>query len=367
MNILTLIPLRNKLLFSLFHNTAEKIIKNGIFNNFRGDKSPATVMCIENIIQDKNIILDLAVIKVPYGGELFTEPVMFNQKILKMLTEKIPFAPLPLPAIIELAKALEQTFKQTQIILIFETSFFVDLPENERFYAIPRNLKDAYKLRRFGYHGLFHQNSMQQAATLGKQEKIISICLEPRPEIAAINDGQVVFVTGGATPLEGLPGETTSGEIDPFIITTIAKKLIWGPEQINRMLCSNSGIYGITGKYQNLNNIFTAEDAKSILAKNIMQYKILLACGAAIASMGGCDCIIFSGIYYELSQKLIKYLKAKLYIHNSELIKYLVVKDSIEQIMVQQSTKFTKKSYGRNTAKYRCDNISNSLDDQFCV
>jgi len=39
--------------------------------------------------------------------------------------------------------------------------------------------------------------------------RILSICLDAQPEIAAVLGRRPITVTGGATPLEGLPGETT--------------------------------------------------------------------------------------------------------------------------------------------------------------
>ena len=55
------------------------------------------------------------------------------------------------------------------------------------------------------------------------------------------------MVTSGATPLEGLPGHTTCGELDPSIVLTLADKLHWGPEQINGVLTMESGLLGLTG------------------------------------------------------------------------------------------------------------------------
>jgi acetate kinase len=340
MNIFTFIPLRNKLQFAIFSDDENKIIKADAFSNFRGQQCLPIMEKLKRKLEKKGLIPDFAVIKVPFGGEVFKGPILFNEETLQLLSEIIPFAPLPIPAIIELAKTFSEVFPGKKLVLLFETAFFVDLPVNEKFYAIPKELSESLKLRRFGYHGLYHLNTMKTVYKKNSRARIISVCLEPRPEIAAIRNGKAVFVTGGATPLEGLPGERTSGEIDPFIITTIAEKLGWGPEQINRMLCSFSGIYGILGTETTLINIFEQKDKKSRLARNIMQYKILLACGAAIASMKGCDDIVFSGIYSSLSSKLKKYLKSKLNFSNVENVTYSTITDSIEEIMAKQALSF---------------------------
>jgi acetate kinase len=90
-------------------------------------------------------------------------------------------------------------------------------------------------LRRWGYHGLFHEAASMEAGRAWRKRgfdqpaRILSICLEAQPEIAAVLGRRPITVTSGATPLEGLPGETNSGEIDPAVALALAGEAGLGP------------------------------------------------------------------------------------------------------------------------------------------
>ena len=84
--------------------------------------------------------------------------------------------------------------------------------------------------------------------------RIISICLEPQPEVAAVKGLRALMVTSGATPLEGIPGHTTCGQIDPSIVLTLSESAGWGPEKINTELTKQSGLLGSGDLYADLRN-----------------------------------------------------------------------------------------------------------------
>jgi acetate kinase len=242
-------------------------------------------------------------------------------------------------------------FPDATLAMAFETAFFVNLPESERRYAIG----DA-SLRRYGYHGLFHQAACMQSE--GRRSsgctRTLSLCLEPRPELAAVIDHTPIMVTSGTTPLEGLPGETTCGEIDPSIILTLAKQLKWGPEQINTLLTRQSGMFGLTGRHVRLGKVMAACSARNdpdgpldshggnrvALACAVLAYRILLAAGAGVAAMGGVDRIVMSGQYVHLGRALAGWLSKRLQAACRHGRRPPVVenKDSLARILADQVT-----------------------------
>jgi acetate kinase len=66
----------------------------------------------------------------------------------------------------------------------------------------------------------------------------------------------VKTVTGGTTPLEGLPGETTCGDLDPGIILYLAEQMKWGPEQINALLTQESGLSSMAQRPLTLSELY---------------------------------------------------------------------------------------------------------------
>ena len=203
-------------------------------------------------------------------------------------------------------------------MLAFETAFFVNLSEREHRYAVNPKLTKDSNLRRFGYHGLWHDAACRQVARkrrdlgLDAPARVLSICLEARPEVAAILGSKPLLVTSGSTPLEGLPGQTTCGELDPGIVLILAQKMGWGPEQINDVLTRQSGWLGLVGKNVTLAEMFHSPRPECALAKEIMRYRLLQVCGAGLAALGGVDTVVFSGRESDLGVELGLWLKEKL-------------------------------------------------------
>ena len=110
--------------------------------------------------------------------------------------------------------------------------------------------------------------------------------------------------SSGVTPLEGIPGETTCGAIDPGVILAMAEDLGWGPELINRVMTRESGLTGYAGRPVTFADLFEAHDMESVQLQEMVKYRLLLACGAGIAAMGGLDAIVFSGRYASLGRML---------------------------------------------------------------
>ena len=255
-------------------------------------------------------------VRVNYGGTEFREPVIADAQVITRLTSLIPQAPLHLPVVLSLLESCQRIFPELPAVLCFETAFFSRLPRRECTYGIDKELSESLGLRRYGYHGLYHEAACAYAAR--KQDdpprarRTLSICLEPHPEIAAVLGTRPIMSTSGATPLEGLPGHTSCGELDPSIVLMLARKLKWGPEQINTALTQQSGLLGLAGHPVMLDDVF-AENATDLeLARSALESRILSACGGGMAAMGGVDDIVFSGRFAQVGEILGPWLAARL-------------------------------------------------------
>jgi acetate kinase len=270
------------------------------------------------LFANKMAQLDMVAIRCPFGGLMFEAPARVSAETLEKLESLVPFAPLHLPALIELARRCEEAFVDVPIIIVFETSFFAALPPYERRYGLDPDAATGSAPCRFGYHGIFHAAACRSATqnlegdNVSSTPRIISICLEPQPEIAAVMGHRPMMVTSGATPLEGLPGHTTCGELDPSIVLTLADKLHWGPEQINGALTMDSGLLGLTGSPVTMASLWKTEGGKCHLARKIIDYRILQACGASIAALGNVDAVVFSGRFADNGNVLGPWLVSKL-------------------------------------------------------
>ena len=274
---------------------------------------PGAVEGLERVLADSRAVAsvgqyvpNVVVFRIPYGGDVFAGPTRMDAAAITRLESLVEHAPLHLPGIVALIRACSTVFKGVPVVGTFETTFFRDLPAHEHLYAVDAKVSRSLHLRRYGYYGHLHQHACRfaEAELALKKARLLSICLEPRPELAAVVGDKPVMVTGGATPLEGLPGEHTSGDIDPSIILTLVQDKWGGLEKINMALTQQSGLLGLAGCTVKLSDLYDSDSPQAQLGRKVFDYRLLLAGGAAIAAMDGLDGIVFSGRYHASGQVL---------------------------------------------------------------
>jgi len=258
--------------------------------------------------------IDVLAIRAVYGGLDFASSIIVdgaNQAKLLRLVSQSPLSVASTTALVADARA---AFPKTPIALAFETSFFVDLPHRETTYALPTT--PGALVRRWGYHGLFHEAATNQLApTLScdkRPARMLSICLDSRPEMAAVLGRTPVAVTSGNTPMEGLPGELNCGEIDPSIVLALACNPTLGPERANLLLTRESGFLGMLGWPATLGEVLTEKRARIARVREHLLYRMSLAAGSSLAALEGLDGVVFSGRYAVHGDKVASYLLPRL-------------------------------------------------------
>jgi len=303
MHILILKPTLRSLSFAVLTDTADEPAVESTLQWAQFDQSTALVydavlQHVQETLRSADLPLPDAIgIRALFGGEPFPAPTFVSQQVLQQLGALAHQAPLHVPRLVELIQAAQRVFVATPIVLAFETSFFVDLPQRERWYGLDPQWMQSQALRRFGYHGIFHDAAVRHVASQLRVTlpRVLSVCLEPRPELAACQGRRPVMVTGGNTPIEGLPGETTCGDVDPSVVLKLAHDTRWGPEETSRVLSCESGLLGLTGRATTISEVLADADNPAPLARDLLRNCLLRACGAGIAALGGLDAIVYSG------------------------------------------------------------------------
>lgn len=254
-------------------------------------------------------------VRAIFGGGLFRKPALLAPETLDAVRRLSAEAPLHIPLLVRYLEECARTFPGVPVALLFETAFFADLPLRERLYGLEAGVMRALGLRRYGFHGLFHEAAVLEFAREPGRPgplRMLSVCLEPKPEVAAVLGRRPVMVTGGSTPMEGLPGHTSCGELDPSIALKLAGSSGAGVEGADRLLARESGLMGLVGRPVTLEEIFRDGQSDVGLARQVMEYRLLRAAGAGVAAMGGLDGIVFSGRFARLADTLGPWLKARL-------------------------------------------------------
>ena len=240
--------------------------------------------------------------RVVHAGEKFASSVVINDEVMAALRECIDLAPLHNPPNITGIEVAKRLMPNVTHVGVFDTAFHQTMPEYAYLYALPYELYQKYRIRRYGFHGTSHQYVSQRAADLlGRSSlelKIITCHLGNGASITAVDCGRSVDTSMGFTPLEGLIMGTRSGDVDPAIVSFLADKEGLTPEQVvNNLLNKQSGVLGISGvssDFRAIEDAVAEGNKRATLAMEMFAYRVRKYIGAYAAAMGGVDAIVFT-------------------------------------------------------------------------
>lgn len=242
--------------------------------------------------------------RVVHGGELFKESALIDDKVLKEIEQCIDLAPLHNPNNIKGILAARDLFgKDVPQVAVFDTAFHHSIPELACLYALPYHLYRRHRIRRYGFHGTSHRYiAFRYRAIRGltrQQTNIITLHLGNGCSAAAIKGGLSVDTSMGMTPLEGLVMGTRSGDLDPAIVSVIARKEGLSSSEVDTLLNTQSGLLGISGLTNDMRELQAElkehDDRRVRLAIEIFCYRARKYIGAYLAAMGGADAVVFAG------------------------------------------------------------------------
>ena len=316
MNSLVLIPGKTGLRYSLvcFDTAGLREPDPSATGDLRGTKASAGGVQAVLAAEHDDRPIDVLSIRAVFGGRDFSSPVIVDEENQAQLLRLGSQSPLSVASTTSLIADARAAFPAIPIALAFETSFFVDLPPRETTYALPTAA--GLCVRRWGYHGLYHDVATHELAQrLGPDKRparMLSICLDSRPEMAAVLGRTPLTVTSGSTPMEGLPGELNCGEIDPAIVLALSCDPMLGPERANLLLTRESGFFGMLGWPATLGEVLTEKRARVARVREHLLYHMGLAAGSSLAALEGLDGVVFSGKYAEHGDKVASYLLPRL-------------------------------------------------------
>ncbi|HSW35486.1 MAG TPA: acetate kinase [Candidatus Limnocylindrales bacterium] len=255
----------------------------------------------ENILSGRNG-LTAAGHRVVHGGDLFVNPTLINDDVVRGIESLSHLAPLHNePALSAIRATREILGSAVPQVAVFDTAFHRTLP-GAAGYALPADLVDKHKIRRYGFHGLAHRYMTERYAAITgtppEQTKLITLQLGNGCSAAAIEYGRSVDTSMGFTPLEGLVMGTRSGDIDPTLAGYIAKREKVEVQEVERWLNARSGLLGVSGLSSDMRELLEAEDRedkRAALAVDMFCYRVRKFIGAYLAVLGGADAVIFGG------------------------------------------------------------------------
>ena len=240
--------------------------------------------------------------RVVHGGEHFVQSVVITDEVEEIVEEYSALAPLHNPPNLAGIRAGRRFFPDAPHVAVFDTAFHQTMPEQAYLYALPYELYEEGRIRRYGFHGTSHRYVAERAAELLGMPATgftgITCHLGNGCSMAAVLNGHSIDTSMGLTPLEGLVMGTRSGDIDPAIPFHLIDHMGMSVQDLDRMLNRDSGLLGISGVSNDLREVQSAAkdgDKRAELALQIFAYRIRKYIGAYLAVLGRADAVVFTG------------------------------------------------------------------------
>jgi acetate kinase len=231
--------------------------------------------------------------RIVHGGERFSAAARVEPGMVEALEELTDLAPLHQPKSLAALAAVSDALPGTPAVACFDTAFHATIPPEAATYALPREWRERWPLRRFGFHGLSHAWIARRVTA----SRIVSCHLGAGASLCAIRDGASVDTTMGFTPLEGLVMATRSGSVDPGLVLWLLEHEGVTVAELAAALEHESGLLGLAGTADMLEVVAKAErgDDAAGLALDVYVHRLAGSVAAMAASLGGLDALVFTG------------------------------------------------------------------------
>jgi acetate kinase len=233
-------------------------------------------------------------------GMTHTAPEPVTQELLDELHRISPYDPEHLPREIELIEAFRRRHPKLPQLACFDTAFHRTMPRVARLLPIPRRF-DAKGVQRYGFHGLSYAYLMEELARLGDPAattgRVILAHLGNGASMAAVRDGKSIDTSMAFTPTAGFPMSTRSGDLDPGLVSYLARTEQMTATQFHQMVNHESGLLGVSEISSDMRDLLAQEaaDLRAAEAVALFCYQAKKWIGCFAAALGGLDRLVFAG------------------------------------------------------------------------
>ena len=239
-------------------------------------------------------------------GMAHSESEQVKTELLDELRRITPLDPEHLPLEIELIEAIRQRHPTLPQVACFDTSFHRTMPRVASLLPIPRRY-GAAGVRRYGFHGLSYQFLLEELTRLGDpagtKGRVILAHLGNGASLAAVRDGRSIDTSMGFTPASGLMMSSRSGDVDPGLVSYLARTEHVNATQFQTMMNEASGLLGVSETSSDMRDLLAIEreDIRAAEAVAMFCYQARKWIGSFAAALGGLDTLVFAGCIGENS------------------------------------------------------------------
>jgi acetate kinase len=216
--------------------------------------------------------------RVVHGGSRFIEPTLIDDDVIRGIEGLRSLAPLHNEPALAAIKEARAALPHVPHVAVFDTAFHRTIPVEAATYAIPRQWREGWGIRRYGFHGI----AVEWVAAAVDVERLVACHLGGGCSVTAVLRGESVDTTMGFTPLEGVPMATRSGSIDPGAVLYLLRERGLSADDVDRALEHDSGLAALGG-------------LDDVDAFGVYTYAVACAVARMAVALGGVDLLAFSG------------------------------------------------------------------------
>jgi acetate kinase len=238
--------------------------------------------------------------RVVHGGPRYSQPERISPELLDELRRVSPFDPDHLPMEIAMIEAVARRAPQLPQVACFDTAFHRQMPRVARILPIPRKY-DRQGIERYGFHGLSYAYLMEElartAGSAAAEGRVILAHFGAGASMAAVRGGRSIDTTMGFTPTAGLPMATRAGDLDPGLVSFLARSEHMSVEEFHELVNRRCGLLGVSETSGDVRDLLAraADDVRAAEALAMFCYQAKKWVGAFTAVLGGLDALVFSG------------------------------------------------------------------------
>jgi acetate kinase len=237
-----------------------------------------------------------------HGGERFTGAVVLDESVAREIESFSHLAPLHNPPNLRGYRSSRAVLPDCPHVAVFDTAFHQTIPPHAYLYAIPLELYERRRVRRFGFHGASHRYiTLRYAELRGRppeEFKLIVCHLGNGCSVCAVDRGRSVDTSMGFTPLEGLVMGTRCGDLDPGALLYLMEQEGLDTAAAGRLLNRECGLRGLSGSSHDMRELLARAangDERARLAVDVFCHRAKKHIGASFAVLNGADAVIFTG------------------------------------------------------------------------
>lgn len=233
-------------------------------------------------------------------GMTHSEPELVTLDLIDELHRITPYGLDHLPREIQLIQTFQERHPRLPQVACFDTAFHRTMPRVAKILPIPRRY-ETKGVQRYGFHGLSYSYLMEELARLedpaATKGRVILAHLGNGASLAAVRHGKSIDTSMGFTPAAGLVMSSRSGDLDPGLLSFMARNEQMTASQFERMVNHESGLLGVSETSSDLRDLLAheADDVRAAEAVSLFCYQTKKWIGSFAAALGGLDTLVFAG------------------------------------------------------------------------